>query len=179
MTRRLAPLPVHLEPPALFREVIMSVLSLVSSFLGGFVLATAVMDALDSKTNGLIGRAIWQVILGTTVAFFLINPAKAQEELPPPRERTELECKQAAKLMYDTAVYRDKGGYPATVFERFMHDLELAKQYPPKSRWFVEETQDAVLLYTWLQRIFADGESPDTVRFKFMIDCMGGRLVEG
>lgn len=157
----------------------MNVLHAVSVGLGLLVLAAGLGNAMDYTHMGQKTRAFWQIGLTLAIAGFLIFPVQAAEELPPPRERTELECKQAAKMMYDTAAYRDKGGYPATVFERFMHDLELAKQYPPKARWFVEETQDAVLLYSWLQRIFADGETPDTVRFKFLIDCMGGRLVEG
>lgn len=151
----------------------------LSAGLGIGVLAGSIERTVDLASMGHRNSAMVRMLCGLAVSWFLIFPAQAAEELPPPRERTELECKQAAKMMYDTAVYRDKGGYPATVFERFMHDLELAKQYPPKARWFVEETQDAVLLYSWLQRIFEQGETPDTVRFKFMIDCMGGRLVEG
>lgn len=82
------------------------------------------------------------------------------------------ECLEGSEFIQHAAMSRDNGITREAFLQRMESDLRAILAYPPHLRWFVQDTDDEVLLTTAAQGVFDVPREPSIHQSEFLERCV-------
>lgn len=83
------------------------------------------------------------------------------------------ECLEGGDFIMHAAMSRDYGTPRDQFISKVQGDLLLIQSFPPELRWFVQDTDDEVLLVSAAERVFDQPVDPEVHRDAFLQSCFG------
>jgi hypothetical protein len=89
------------------------------------------------------------------------------------------ECLEGGDFIANAAYARDNGMTKAAFLDRLEADIAVIQAFPPESRWFVADHEDAEFLQAESADVFDSPADPESHRAQFLKRCFDRALPPG